>query len=231
MRKGPKVKISRRLGVAITPKASRVMDKKSYPPGMHGPSRRPGRKMSDYKRQLLEKQKLRAQYNIREKQLVNLYQKASRMSGKGGDNLLQMLERRLDAFVLRSGFAPTIYAARQYVSHGHFQVNGKKVTIPSYLVSPNDVVSIKARSRKLAMFANVLDSASPPEPQKGTVAATFRPAWRSISSMLGCAFSASAGSVTFMITAATGMPARSSSRRLSSVWFTVPSCALLTNTA
>ena len=161
MRKGPKVKISRRLGVAITPKAARVMDKKPYPPGMHGPSKRPSRKMSDYKRQLLEKQKLRAQYNIREKQLRLYYKKSSRMSGKSGDNLLQMLERRLDAVVLRSGFASTIFAARQYVSHGHFQVNGKKVTIPSYIVSPNDVVSVKPRSRKLVMFANVLDSASP----------------------------------------------------------------------
>ncbi len=163
MSKGSKVKISRRLGVPITPKAARVMDKKPYPPGMHGPRRRPSRKMSDYKRQLLEKQKLRAQYNIREKQLVNFYKRASRMSGRTGDNLLQMLERRLDAFVLRSGFASTIYAARQYVSHAHFEVNGKRVTIPSYLVGPNDVVSVRSKSRKLLMFANVLDSASPPE--------------------------------------------------------------------
>jgi small subunit ribosomal protein S4 len=119
--------------------------------------------MSDYKRQLLEKQKLRAQYNIREKQLVNAYKKATRLPGKTSDNLIQMLERRLDAFVLRAGFAPTIFSARQYVSHGHFQVNGKKVTIPSYVLSPNDVVSVKPKSQKLIMFANVLDSASPPE--------------------------------------------------------------------
>ena len=163
MRKGPKVKISRSLGIAITPKAARIMDSRAYPPGMHGPTKRMGRKMSDYKRQLLEKQKLRAQYNVREKQLRLFYERASKLPGKSGDNLLQMLERRLDAFVLRAGFAPTIFAARQLVSHAHFQVNGKKVNIPSYVLSANDVVSLKPKSRKLAIFANVLDSVSPPE--------------------------------------------------------------------
>jgi small subunit ribosomal protein S4 len=146
---GPKVRISRRLGVALTSKAAKVMSKKPHPPGMHGPSKRMGRKMSDYKRQLLEKQKLRAQYNIRERQLRNYYRKAVSMRGKSGDHLLQMLERRLDA-------------ARQYVSHGHFQVNGKRVVTPSYVVSPNDIVALKAKSRKLTVFANVMDAASPP---------------------------------------------------------------------
>ena len=160
--KGPKVRISRRLGVAITPKASRVMDKKPYPPGMHGPRQRPGRKMSDYKRQLVEKQRLRAQYNIREKQLRLYYKKATRMKGRAGDNLLQILERRLDAIVLRSGFASTVYAARQYATHGHFQVNGKRVNVPSYIVEPNDVISVKPKSRALLIFKDVLDSASPP---------------------------------------------------------------------
>lgn len=159
---GPKVKISRRLGVALTPKAAKVMAKKAHPPGMHGPGKKAGRKMSDYKRQLIEKQKLRAQYNIREQQLRNYFKKAIAKPGKSGDHLLRMLETRLDAIVLRAGFAPTIYAARQYVSHAHFQINGKRVTSPAHTVKPNDVISVKPKSRKLAMFANVLDSASPP---------------------------------------------------------------------
>jgi small subunit ribosomal protein S4 len=159
---GPKVKISRRLGVALTSKAAKVMAKKAHPPGMHGPAKKMGRKMSDYKKQLLEKQKLRAQYNIRERQLRNYFRKAISKPGKSGDHLLRMLETRLDSLVLRSGFASTIYAARQYVSHAHFQINGKRVTSPSHTVKPNDVISVKPRSRKCVMFANVLDSASPP---------------------------------------------------------------------
>jgi small subunit ribosomal protein S4 len=159
---GPKVRISRRLGIALTPKAAKVMAKKPHPPGMHGPGKKMGRKMSDYKRQMLEKQKLRAQYNIRERQLRAYYEKAVRKPGRSGDHLLQMLERRLDAVVFRAGFAPTIYAARQYVSHAHFQVNGKRVTTASFVVKPNDIVSIKPKSRKMVVFANILDSASPP---------------------------------------------------------------------
>ena len=159
---GPKVKISRRLGVALTTKAAKVMAKKAHPPGMHGPGKKMGRKMSDYKKQLLEKQKLRAQYNIRERQLRNYYKKAIAKTGKSGDHLLQMLETRIDSLVMRAGFASTIYAARQYVSHAHFQINGKRVTSPSHTVKPNDIISVKPKSRKLVMFANVLDSASPP---------------------------------------------------------------------
>jgi small subunit ribosomal protein S4 len=150
---GPKVRLSRRLGVAITPKAARVMDKRPYPPGQHGPGKqfRRGRQ-SAFERQLFEKQKLKAQYNIHEKQLRNYYQKAVRKQGNSVDNLIQLLESRLDAFVLRAGFATTIYAARQYVSHGHFWVNGKPVNIASYSLSEGDKVSVRPKSKNLDIF-------------------------------------------------------------------------------
>lgn len=119
--------------------------------------------MSDYKRQLLEKQRLKAQYNISEKQLLNYYKKASRKSGNTSDNLIQMLESRLDAVVVRGGLARTIYAARQLVSHGHIQINDKPVNIPSYNVKTNDVVSVRQKSRRIPGFADAVKSASPPE--------------------------------------------------------------------
>lgn len=150
---GPKVKVSRRLGIAVTKKAARIMEKKSYPPGQHGPNQKRFRpKMSVYKLQLLEKQKLRFQYNISEKQMRKYYHHAAHHVGNTVDNLIQQLERRLDAFVLRGGFAPTIFAARQFVNHGHFLVNGKKVNIPSYQLRPGDVVSVKDKSKKMQMF-------------------------------------------------------------------------------
>ena len=103
--------------------------------------------------QLLEKQRLRFQYNISEKQLVRAYKTATRMPGSTGDNLLQILETRMDALVLRAGFAPTIYAARQMVTHGHFMLNGKKATIPSMRLKPGDVITVRERSRKSPLFA------------------------------------------------------------------------------
>jgi ribosomal protein S4 len=116
------------------------MEKKPYGPGLHGPNQsRFKSKMSVYKTQLFEKQKIRFQYNISERQMRNYYIKASTQHGNTGDNLIHLLECRLDAVTLRSGFAPTIYAARQAVGHGHILVNGKKVNIPSYQVKPNDV--------------------------------------------------------------------------------------------
>ena len=160
---GPKVKLSRRLGVALTPKAARIMERKAYPPGVHGRNQqfRRGRQ-SAYKEQLLEKQRLRAQYNISEKQLRNYYLKANRQEGNTGENLLQILESRLDALVLHGGLAVTIYAARQYVNHGHVQVNGRKVNIPSYRLKPGDVITIKPKSRRLACFQTAVEQAVPP---------------------------------------------------------------------
>lgn len=157
---GPKVKRSRSLGIPLTPKAARVMVRRPNPPGPHGGARRP--KMSDYKRQLLEKQRLRFQYNISERQMVNYYLKATRMQGVTGDNLVQLLETRLDAMVYRVGLARTIYAARQFVGHGHIRVNGQKVNIPSFQVKVGDTFSVKPASQKLEIFEVAVQEAKPP---------------------------------------------------------------------
>lgn len=157
---GAKVKLSRKLGIEITPKSQKYMAKKAYPPGQHGNKRRS--KQSDYGRQLLEKQKMRLQYNISEKQMGNYYAKAAKMVGNTGDLLIQLLESRLDALVYKSGLARTIYAARQYITHKHIFVNGKKVDIPSYHVKPNDVVTVKEKSKKLDCFQEAIRNAAPP---------------------------------------------------------------------
>lgn len=158
---GPKVRLSRKLGFAITPKARKIMDRKPHAPGQHGNSRRRP-KLSDYAKQLIEKQKLRVQYNVHERQMTNYMAKASRLTGNTGDLLVQLLESRLDSVVMRCGFARTIYAARQYVRHGHILVNGKKVDIPSYAVQPNDVIVVKEKSRKLECFQEAVRSSVPP---------------------------------------------------------------------
>lgn len=132
-------KRSRSLGVALTPKGGRILERRPTPPGQHGKSRR-GNK-SDYGKQLLEKQRLKAQYNVSEIQLRNYFKKASRSKKSTGTVLLQLLESRLDCVVLRAGFAPTIYAARQLVSHGHILVNGKRVNIPSFNVEAETIIS------------------------------------------------------------------------------------------
>lgn len=156
---GPKVRLSRKLGVNITTKSQKYAEKKPYPPGAHGKMKRRA-KLSDYGRQLLEKQRLRFQYNISEKQLRNYFLKASRLVGNTGDILLQLLETRLDALVYRSGLAPTIYAAKQLVSHGHIIVDGKRVNIPSYQVKPNQVVSLSERMRKNSTIQDSIRNAS-----------------------------------------------------------------------
>ncbi|MBI1298514.1 30S ribosomal protein S4 [bacterium] len=158
---GPKVKLSRSIGIPLTAKAAKVMQRKPHPPGQHGRAQAIRRKVSDYKRQLLEKQKLRAQYNINERQFKNYFQKAQQAPGLTGDNLLRMLEFRLDAVVLRGGLARTIYAARQYVSHKHILVNGKSVNISSYGVKVGDVISVREKSRKVACFLAATEEAQP----------------------------------------------------------------------
>lgn len=160
MKRGPKVKIARALGIPLTPKAARIMERRPNPPGQHGAATR--RKVSDYKKQLVEKQRLRAQYNVSERQLRNAFAEANRLSGNTGVRLLQLLELRLDAVVLRAGFARTIYAARQAVSHGHVQVNGKKVDRASRRLEPGDVVSLAARSRDMPAFTVPLENSRPP---------------------------------------------------------------------
>ncbi len=161
---GPKVRLSRQVGAPLTPKAQKVMEKKGYPPGMHGRYQQFRRKESDYKRQLLEKQRLRYNYNVHEKQLRNYYKKASRMLGNRVDNLMALLETRLDAVILRAGFARTIYGARQVVTHGHIEVNGKRLNIPSYNVQLGDMVTVREKSRKIEGFTYALDTMpAPPE--------------------------------------------------------------------
>jgi len=146
---GPKVKLSRRLSIPLTPKAARVMERRQDKPGMH--AGRPQR-MSDYALQLLEKQRLRFQYNVSEKQMRGCFAKASRMKGRTGENMVCLLERRLDAFVLRSGFAPSIFAARQVVGHGHIEVNGRRSRSSSLTLRPGDKVSIREGSRTKQIF-------------------------------------------------------------------------------
>lgn len=172
--RGPKVKLSRRLGVPLTNKAALVMVRKPYGPGQHG-QRRFGRK-SEYGRQLLEKQRLRFQYNVNERQMVNYYKEATAQKGNAGENLLRLLETRLDALVLRSGFAPSIYAARQLVGHGHVLINDKPVTFPGYKVKTDDLISIKEKSRNIPIIHEALENTSPPpyvEVDKGNFSSKY----------------------------------------------------------
>ena len=145
----PKVRLSRALGIPLTPKSVKYFEARPYPPGVHGRARK---QESDYKVRLREKQRLRAQYNIREAQLRNAFDKAARTGGKTGEALLVDLERRLDALVLRAGFARTIYQARQFVVHRHVLVNGRRVDRPSYRLRPGDVITVAERSRAMVPF-------------------------------------------------------------------------------
>ncbi len=147
---GPKCKLSRRQGMDLGLKSrARPIETKCQmekPPGQHGDNR--GRRMSDYALQLREKQKLRYIYGVLEKQFRNYYKQAARRKGATGENLLQLLERRLDNVVYRMGFGSTRSEARQLVSHKAILVNGKPVNIPSFQVSPEDVVTIREKSKK-----------------------------------------------------------------------------------
>jgi small subunit ribosomal protein S4 len=147
---GPKTKISRRFGVPIFG-PSKAMERKNYPPGMHGP-KGSRRKQSDYAIALAEKQKLRYQYGLLERQFRRYFQTALTRRGVTGETLLQLLETRLDNVVYRLGFANSRNAARQMVSHGHVSVNGRKVNVSSYTLRPGDEVVVKDKpgSRRLA---------------------------------------------------------------------------------
>jgi small subunit ribosomal protein S4 len=129
-------------------------ERRSYPPGQHGQARR--RKRSDYGEQLREKQKVKRIYGIAERQFRGYFFRATRGKGVAGENLIQLLERRLDNVVYRMGFASDHAEARQLVRHGHFTINGKKVNIPSYLVKPNDVVQVRESSQKIAKINEAL---------------------------------------------------------------------------
>jgi small subunit ribosomal protein S4 len=153
---GPKIKPSRRFGedLSLKTNATKTARRLMQAPGQHGAKLR--RKLSQYGLQLKEKQKVRAIYGVSERQLVRLYQEASKQETNTGMTLLTYLERRLDNVVYRIGLASTRAAARQLVNHGHFLVNGKKMSIPSYRVEVNDVVSVKPRSSKIAIIAEAV---------------------------------------------------------------------------
>ncbi|MEZ5139036.1 MAG: 30S ribosomal protein S4 [Acidimicrobiales bacterium] len=155
---GPKVKISRRLGVNIfeNDKGSKALNKRPYPPGEHGRSRR--RQPSEYLLQLQEKQKAKHIYGVLERQFSNLYKEASRQKGVTGENLLRMLEQRLDNIVFRAGWASTRPQARQFVSHGMVNVNGKRVDIPSYRVRKGDVISLRDKPRNMIVIRHNMDT-------------------------------------------------------------------------
>ncbi len=143
-----KYKIDRRMGQNIWGRPKSPVNRREYGPGQHG-QRRKG-KLSDFGTQLKAKQKLKGYYgNISEKQFRKYYAEAIRMRGDSGDNLIGLLERRLDAVIYRAKFVPTVFAARQFVNHGHIKVNGKRVNIASYQVKVGDVVELKEASREI----------------------------------------------------------------------------------
>ena len=155
---GPKSKIARRFGEAIYG-ADKVLEKRNFPPGQHGLARK-RKKNSEYGEQLSEKQKAKYTYGILEKQFARTYEAAARMGGITGENLLKLLECRLDNVVYRLGIAPTRAAARQLVSHAHITLNGVVCNIPSAHVKPGDVVAVRERSKSLEVITNSVASAA-----------------------------------------------------------------------
>ena len=151
---GPKGKIVRRFGQHLPGLTRKSAENRPYPPGQHGQARR--RKRSDYGEQLREKQKVKRIYGIAERQFRGYYFRATRMKGVTGENLIQLLERRLDNTVYRMGFASDHAEARQLVRHGHLLINGRRLDIPSYLVRENDVVEVKEKSRKITRVTEAL---------------------------------------------------------------------------
>ncbi|MCH8092630.1 MAG: 30S ribosomal protein S4 [Proteobacteria bacterium] len=151
-----KYKIDRRLGVNLWGRPKSPVNKREYGPGKHGQRRF---KMSDFGVHLQAKQKLKGYYgNIGERQFRNYYREASRRKGDTGENLVGLLERRLDAVIYRMKFVPTVFAARQFVNHGHILVNGKRVNIPSYLVKEGDTIQLKEKSFEIPMVLEAMDS-------------------------------------------------------------------------
>ncbi|KAB8142152.1 30S ribosomal protein S4 [Chloroflexia bacterium SDU3-3] len=155
--RGPVGKISRRLGIGITEKGQRILSKRSFPPGQHGPSSR-RRQVSDYGLQLQEKQKARYMYGVLERQFRKLFEQAQRVPGETGATLFVLLERRLDNVVYRLGLATTRAQARQIVNHGHIVVNGRKTDIPSFSVRPGDKISVRPESRSRTYFKILVES-------------------------------------------------------------------------
>jgi small subunit ribosomal protein S4 len=149
-RSSAKYKIDRRMGQNIWGRPKSPVNRREYGPGQHGQRRKS--KLSDYGVQLKAKQKLKGYYgDISEKQFRGVYEEAIRLKGDSGANLIGLMERRLDAVIYRAKFVPTIFAARQFVNHGHIKVNGRRVNIPSFKVKPGDVVEVKEASRQLPL--------------------------------------------------------------------------------
>ena len=153
---GPTTKIARKFGEPIFG-PDKVLEKKNYPPGMHGINKK-RKKVSEYGVQLQEKQKAKFTYGVLERQFANTFKKASHMQGVTGEILLQLLESRLDNVVFRMGIAPTRASARQLVSHRHITVNGKVVNIPSYSLKPGDLVGVREKSKSLEAINEALSS-------------------------------------------------------------------------
>ena len=156
-RHSAKYKLDRRMGENIWGRPKSPINKRAYGPGQHGQRRK--QKVSDFGLQLRARQKLKGYYgNLTEKQFSKTYEEAARRKGNTAENLVGLLESRLDAVVYRAKFVPTPFAARQFVNHGHVLVNGKRVNIPSYRVKPGDVVSVRERSRNMALVLEALQS-------------------------------------------------------------------------
>ena len=155
---GPSTKIARKFGEPIFG-TDKDFEKRNYPPGQHGLASK-SKKKSEYGIQLREKQKVKYTYGLLERQFRNLYEKASRMKGQKGENLIILLESRLDNIVYRMGVAPTRAAARQLVSHAHITLNGTVCNIPSVIVKPGDVVAVRERSKSLEVITNSVASAA-----------------------------------------------------------------------
>jgi small subunit ribosomal protein S4 len=155
--RGPVGKISRRLGIGITEKGQRILSKRPFPPGQHGPGAR-RRQVSDYGLQLTEKQKARHMYGVLERQFRRLFQQAARRSGVTGEHLLSLLECRLDNVIYRLGWALTRSQARQLVTHGHIVVDGRKTNIPSYTVKIGQIITVRSQSIQRTYFKNLVDS-------------------------------------------------------------------------
>ena len=152
----PKGKLVRKFGENIfgNPKYDRLLNRKPYKPGQHGQSRRS--KLSNYGVQLQEKQKIKFMYGLLEKQFRLTFEKAEKMKGETGTNMLQLLESRLDNVVYRLGFAPSRPSGRQMVSHKHFLVNNKVVNVPSYIVNPGDVIEVRKKSKKMDIILDAM---------------------------------------------------------------------------
>ena len=163
---GPRARISRRLGTNIfgTRGETIALDKRPYPPGEHGRTRRRSNNQSEYLVQLQEKQKARFSYGLTEKQFRRIYEEANRREGVTGENMLRFLELRLDNVVYRAGLAATRPQARQMVNHGHLDVNGRRVDIPSFRVRTGDVISLRPKARDMVVVRwniDVLDRQAP----------------------------------------------------------------------